>query len=830
MTISLTNYKPDAEIGGIESNKINGAINIFGILQKDYVLSKRTYNILGDLTIPEGINLKIEAGSILNEKVANTSQILVEGNLEAIGTLDNPIIFTDNSDPLVGQAKQFYWEGINVKSGGKLVLDHGEIRYAGTRGIDNSGSLDITNSKITNTQSSAIWLSCSSKDIRIENNEISKCGSSGIFISNVRGCNLTLQKNVTKECTGESIFVNLTSFKPEVLTGGLDLNTLEVIRIGGTLQKDLKLPKNTYVISSNVIIPSGITLTIDAGSIFKVKALSGEAIKVEGTLNANGTLKEPIIFTSFEDPQYGGEKKITYWGEFGVASKGVLRLDYTQIKYSGLGIKNTAGNTINCSGTLRMNNSTIANSNGNGIVFSTLIQPLLKNNSFVNNVNYSVKNSRASTMTIDATNNYWGSAAGPALYNKTTKTWSTDGGKISEGVSYIPFYKKQSEMPIDTPVDTEKWSLLVIKNASNEDTKIYTLETDIESEKVTIILDESEQTAVKLVMKNGSWVESPQLNSNTLRANSLSASTQQGYSYWVQWFSKKSDAVVEKKLIELIAPDVRTKITEIFGESVPTSSYQMIERGISDSINDNLYNGLINKVQSAFRPKSNIMYARAKMITDAFFVAAYMEAADKPISLVLPYVGGENEQEIFKSIIRDNNATSWVVALPLLPLITSIMSAVVVVIVGQDAIKAIANELTDLVADFRESLSKVVANEGNIGIAGDLEDIAGRYGNYECVEAKDAMAKFLDSKGLQYEVITLQYHSSDPERNYVCSRTYGYSQSISTNGFHTGIVYNGMAFCNVHPYGLTVGMWLNDFDGEGPWTITPAKYSALKVM
>lgn len=104
------------------------------------------------------------------------------------------------------------------------------------------------------------------------------------------------------------------------------------------------------------------------------------------------------------------------------------------------------------------------------------------------------------------------------------------------------------------------------------------------------------------------------------------------------------------------------------------------------------------------------------MITDAFFVAAYMEAADKPISLVLPYVGGENEQEIFKSIIRDNNATSMVVALPLLPLITSIMSAVVVVIVGQDAIKEIANELKDLVADFRESLSKVFENETSMTV------------------------------------------------------------------------------------------------------------------
>lgn len=674
-----------------------------------------------------------------------------------------------------------------------MVLDYGEIRYAASRGISNSGSLDITNSKITNIQGSGIWLSCSSKDIRIENNEISKCGSLGIYISGVRGCNLTFQKNVIKECTGESIFVELSNFKPETLTGGLGLNTFEVIRIGGILQQDLKLPKNKYVISSNVVVPNGITLTIDAGSIFKVKAIDGEAIKVDGTLNANGTLKAPIVFTSFEDPQYGGLSKITYWGQFAVTSKGVLRLDYTQIRYSGLGLKNTAGNAIYCSGTLRMNNSTIENSKGSGIVFSTVIQPLLKNNSFINNANYSVNNSRFSTMTIDATNNYWGSAAGPELYDKTDRTWSTDGGKISEGVSYIPFYKEQTEMPNDTPVDTEKWSLLVIKNASNENTKIYTLETEIESEKVTIILDESEQTAVKLVMKDVSWVESPQLSVNTLRADALSASSQQGYSYWVQWFSKKSDSVVEKKLIELLAPDVRTKITEVFGESVPSSSYQMIERGISDSINDNLYNGLINKVQSAFRPTGNIMYARAKMITDVFFVAAYMEAADKPISLVLPAscpIITTTTAPIIDVITGSNgNATTKLVALLSLIMLLNISCS----FAPPAAIKAIANELTDLVADFLESLSKVVANKGNIGIAGELEDIAGRYGNTKCVEAAAAMEKYLKEKNVEYEIITIQY-PVDP--GYIISITHP-SEAIAANGFHTGVLYSGRVYCNV---------------------------------
>jgi len=45
------------------------------------------------------------------------------------------------------------------------------------------------------------------------------------------------------------------------------------------------------------------------------------------------------------------------------------------------------------------------------------------------------------------------------------------------------------------------------------------------------------------------------------------------------------------------------------------------------------------------------------------------------------------------------------------------------------------------------------------------------------------------------------------------SRRFGLNQSISSNGYHVGIFVSetGLVHCNVHPQGLTLAAWFNDF-------------------
>ena len=70
--------------------------------------------------------------------------------------------------------------------------------------------------------------------------------------------------------------------------------------IGGTLTENLTLSQGTFILNEALIVPEGITLTLDPGVI--IKANQGAdvfvAITQGGRINANGTVDNPIVFTS----------------------------------------------------------------------------------------------------------------------------------------------------------------------------------------------------------------------------------------------------------------------------------------------------------------------------------------------------------------------------------------------------------------------------------------------------------------------------------------------------------------------------------------------------
>lgn len=69
---------------------------------------------------------------------------------------------------------------------------------------------------------------------------------------------------------------------------------------------------------------------------------------------------------------------------------------------------------------------------------------------------------------------------------------------------------------------------------------------------------------------------------------------------------------------------------------------------------------------------------------------------------------------------------------------------------------------------------------------------------------------FVETKK-KYSKISIRYPANP---GYILSDMY--DRVISENGFHTGINYNNVVFCNVHPYGLPKNQWINDFIGLGP--------------
>lgn len=84
--------------------------------------------------------------------------------------------------------------------------------------------------------------------------------------------------------------------------GGVDpTNPTSDLVIGGTLTEDLLLTTGTeYSLESALIVPDGFTLTIEPGVV--VRAVTGSDVYIAvlqgGTINAEGTSSNPIVFTS----------------------------------------------------------------------------------------------------------------------------------------------------------------------------------------------------------------------------------------------------------------------------------------------------------------------------------------------------------------------------------------------------------------------------------------------------------------------------------------------------------------------------------------------------
>ncbi len=104
-----------------------------------------------------------------------------------------------------------------------------------------------------------------------------------------------------------------------------------------------------------------------------------------------------------------------------------------------------------------------------------------------------------------------------------------------------------------------------------------------------------------------------------------------------------------------------------------------------------------------------------------------------------------------------------------------------------------------------------ILDEVNTLASSEITRIAGKYNNLECVECADDIIKQLNKYGLDYKQQSFSIKGlpnvSDTYLN-VYSDTVG--GIITENGFHTGILFNGKIYDNIHKNGITLENWLQD--------------------
>jgi len=175
----------------------------------------------------------------------------------------------------------------------------------------------------------------------------------------------------------------------------------------GTLN-DNEIWSGDVALSGDVVVPEGLTLTILPGTRLNIPALfdstyggsntSKSELTIAGSLIAEGTAENPIIFTSDRTVGAKGD-----WG--GIRVNGSLRLRHAVVEYADFGVKSTANDSAQ---ELLIADCIIRDTAGDGINIyadsSAEISAIIENNSIGNNTGRGINlRSYTGSTLIDAT-------------------------------------------------------------------------------------------------------------------------------------------------------------------------------------------------------------------------------------------------------------------------------------------------------------------------------------------------------------------------------------------------------------------------------------------
>ena len=226
------------------------------------------------------------------------------------------------------------------------------------------------------------------------------------------------------------------------VTVGINASTTHINETtSGTVTWGESVYGETHTVFGSLTVPAGSTLTVAAGARVEVDGWStinvngimniqsgaqfefgnGAIFQVSGTLKIQGTSLAPAVFSSMLATPAPAS-----WSGIVVRSGAKVEIDYAFIEYAGNGITFQPGSSP-LTNQSYVSNSTIRNNtvgiacNGDGVTAANNPRPLVNQNGIYDNEvnNYQALSYRdASSIVLDAKNNWWGSIDGHDIVGK----------------------------------------------------------------------------------------------------------------------------------------------------------------------------------------------------------------------------------------------------------------------------------------------------------------------------------------------------------------------------------------------------------------------------
>jgi RHS repeat-associated protein len=154
----------------------------------------------------------------------------------------------------------------------------------------------------------------------------------------------------------------------------------QAVETGTITANEIWSGSQLYQVTGNITVPSGVMLTIQPGSIVKFSANTGITVQAGGTLIVNGTVAQPIYFTSIKDDSVGGDTNgdgnatspaAGDWGSI-VITGATASFNHVQMSYGG-GPVSSSSNVIGMlqttdTATVTVSNSILSQSFWDGIL------------------------------------------------------------------------------------------------------------------------------------------------------------------------------------------------------------------------------------------------------------------------------------------------------------------------------------------------------------------------------------------------------------------------------------------------------------------------------